>query len=290
MTTQTQLKPKTKPIWLDLELRKDVDDALALIFAIQSGLPLKAISIHNPSTNELRLLQGILKYMQTDVPVFFYGAITEYPSGEDIEPSLLPLMVNQAAPLYAVNFKDATPEFIAGEYTVFCGGSLATLATLALLNPSIDAVVQGGYASFEIVPPHAVLKKFNKRKAVPTWNLNLDMQASNVVINSGIPVRFVSKNICHSAHASSDDMQPGTFMQQVFSDYLARSDYPTKMLHDVLALMSITSPDIFTFAKVDLHHTDDERLKWWSTLNPNSHMEISIDYDNAAFLQKLRAA
>ena len=50
-----------KDIWLDLELRKDIDDYISLIFALENNLNIKEVSINNPSKNELCLLKDTLK-------------------------------------------------------------------------------------------------------------------------------------------------------------------------------------------------------------------------------------
>jgi len=49
-------KINKKLLWLDLELRKDIDDYIALLSAINHSYSrIKYISIHNPSQLELNL-------------------------------------------------------------------------------------------------------------------------------------------------------------------------------------------------------------------------------------------
>lgn len=273
------------PIWLDLELREDIDDILTLIYAIESKANIKAISINNPSENELKLLKGVLDRFNLSLPVYMTGEITRYEPGKDVIDALTRYMSNSA--VEPVNLSDAPLSALEGAYTVFCGGSLTTLAELSEVNSSISAVVQGGFASYKLVPEGALLKKFKKREKVPTWNLNLDLDATDKVLSSNISIRFVSKNICHSAFVSDSDLTTESVMAEVFNNYLSTSEYNDKCLHDVLAFMAIESPEIFTFKPVKLLRTNDERPKWWSKFDSESKRSISVDYDKGAFLNML---
>ena len=273
-----------KPVWLDLELRKDIDDSLTLLFAIEKKLDIKAISIHDPSINELKLLNGLFKKLNQQIPVFITGNITEYLPEEDIVSCLIPFCDNEVINYSLLNSSDP---FLQGQYTVFCGGSLTTLSQLIKINNSIDAVVQGGYASYKIVPEHAVLSKFKKRDKVPTWNLNLDLNASDSVLQSNIPITFVSKNICHSSWTNAEQVRKDTLFYEIFSTYLKDSNSEAKCLHDVLAFMSITDSDLIKFKPVNLYHTDHDIPKWWSELNENSSHKISVDYNQQKFFENL---
>ena len=88
-----------KPIWLDLELRKDIDDYMTLIYALDKDVNIQEISIHNPSMKELKLLKNTLNLYKKNIPIIVSGDITEYPEDEDIHSSLL-----EKAQLDNVNF------------------------------------------------------------------------------------------------------------------------------------------------------------------------------------------
>lgn len=273
-----------KPVWFDLEFRKDIDDVLTFIYAIQKNINIKAVSINNPSINELKLLNGLFSKIGKTLPVFITGSVSEYPEEGDIHPTLIPLCSQQSVSYSTLNAGD---DFLQGEYIVFCGGSLTTLSELILINNKIDAVVQGGYASYKIVPEHAVIQKFKKRDKVPTWNLNLDLKATEAVLNSNINLTFVSKNICHSSWTRSDQVKSDTLFFEIFDTYLKHSDSEAKCLHDVLAFMAITDPDLISFKPVSLFHTDNDIPKWWSEIKDDSNIKISVDYDQSRFFNNL---
>lgn len=271
-------------IWFDLEFRKDIDDLLTLLYAMERGLHIKAISINNPSVHELRLLSGLFLKTGKEFPVFVTGAITQYEPEGDIHPCLFSLCAEQPVEHSFVDTKDA---FLQGAFTVFCGGSLTTLSEILSVNNAVNAVIQGGYASYKIVPEHAVIHKFKKRDKVPTWNLNLDLKATEHVLASGASLTFVSKNICHSSWTKSSQVKTGTLFFDIFDAYLKHSDSESKCLHDVLALMAITDPELITFKPVSLFHTEHDIPKWWSEIKDGSNIKISVDYDQARFFHNL---
>ncbi|WP_425263615.1 nucleoside hydrolase [Vibrio owensii] len=275
------------PIWLDLELREDIDDILTLIYALERNANVRAISINNPSTNELRLLNGVLRLFGAKIPFFMTGVVTEYPANKDVTASLSPYM--SETPIEATPLSIEFVKGLGGPLTVFCGGSLTTLSELITLKPDVDAVIQGGFASYKLVPETALLKKFKGRDKVPTWNLNLDLKATEEVLASGIPMLFVSKNICHSAFVSPKDLAPNSMLATVLANSLEGTKYKDKCLHDVLAFMAIENPEIFSFKPVELLRTDDERVKWWSESREDSNYSISVDYDKNTFLELLKS-
>ena len=62
-------------LWLDLELREDIDDYATLIFSLEKGYNIDAISIHNPSKNELKLLKTTLSDYSVNIPIIITGDV-----------------------------------------------------------------------------------------------------------------------------------------------------------------------------------------------------------------------
>ena len=46
-------------VWLDLELRADIDDYITLLYAIETNKNITELSIVNPSINELKLFKYV---------------------------------------------------------------------------------------------------------------------------------------------------------------------------------------------------------------------------------------
>jgi len=276
---------KMNKIWLDLELREDIDDFITLLLAINSGLNITAVSINNPSRHELKLVGYVLRKYCVEARVFMTGSITEYPDKKDTHPVL---RFTESDLYYEpeLSFISALAEKELSEpFTVFCGGSLTTLNKLVDAGCNVSAVVQGGYASSLVVPEHAVLKKFDGRAAVPTWNLNLDLASTDEVLAKGIDIRFISKNVCHAALVGLEDISNETsFGAGVLRRYFEYSGYRDKCMHDPLALTTMLNPNIVDFASVEMKRTDDARAKWWAEPRNDSNHTISIDFDKDAFL------
>ncbi len=281
---------------LDLELREDIDDYLTLVYALEQGFNIEAVSIHNPSINELNVLKNSLALFKSSAKVVVAGNITEYADGKDIGRSLLKL-AHGADEISHISLSEyralLKTKLDANESapTVFCGGSLYTLSNLLENFPEThwDACIQGGYAGPSLVGEENVLKKFRRREQVPTWNLNLDLEATDAVIASkNVSAHFISKNVCHGAWVDKKDISSSdTFFNRVLNDYFENSKYNDKCMHDLLAFMTLSDPKLVEFKPVTLSHTNDERPKWSSTFNTDSNMLISVAFDKLRFSEKI---
>lgn len=283
---------KTKPLWLDLELREDVDDFFTLIYALENAFPVHVLSIHNPSINELKLIRYVLSMFSVDIPVVVTGAITEYEKKKDLSDFTLNL-AKDFEPVHYTLLPDFLFTFATKEidFTVFCGGSLTTLAYLVenIDNSTFDAYIQGGFASYEFVGTENTLKKFKKRKSVPSWNMNLDFDATKIVLASSITKHFISKNICHDSFVHKDHVNgvPTLFGELLF-DFLDNNFKPDKCMHDLLAFFSVFD-ELITFAPVDLCFDDsDERIKWFSIINEGANTYISTRYNKTRYFELIK--
>jgi len=303
--TQRNLLANNK-YWLDLELRKDIDDYLTLIYCLEKGVGLQAISINNPSMNELLLLNSTLRRFKSNAPIVISGSITEYKNdadgNEDIHESLLYLIDGESKEdLAGVKYMGTDAPTLGGA-TVFCGGSLSTLNELIRIthnDTTINACVQGGYAGPLLVTAENTLRKFKKRKSVPTWNLNLDIEASMSVLEAtNVNCVFVSKDICHDSWISESDIVGGTsFFSKVLKDYFDSIDWSDKKcLHDVLAFMTLTTPNLVSFESVHLKNNYEPKvenkgyIKWWSEPREDDEVfpMISTSFNKELFISTVK--
>ena len=303
-------------LWMDLELREDIDDYATLVYAIENKYDIICLSINNPSIEEIKLFNYTMEKFDLNVPLIVSGEITEYPDGKNLHPSLMTLIEGYDKAEYEdisilpidkfdiykrehpLRYLDASRCAYSARsnsveifpITVFCGGSLTTLSILleTYENHAFKAVIQGGFASYKIVEPENLLKKFKNREKVPTWNLNLDIEATRKVLDSNININFISKNVCHDSWVDLVDLSDKeSFFNSVLKNYFKNNKYTNKCLHDLLAFLSFNS-DIVEFKKVDLLFTDDERPKFWSELNENSTKSISVAFSKEKFLDKIK--
>jgi inosine-uridine nucleoside N-ribohydrolase len=284
-----QNNKSTTPLWLDLELREDIDDYITLVFALENNCNIKEVSIHNPSINELKLLKNTLNIYKKNTAIIVSGAITHYEEDKDIHKSLL-----SKATLDSDNFYCSLEDYFNHKEienrTFFCGGSLYTLSEcLNNYNPEIfNIYIQGGFAGKDIVGEENTLKKFKKRTEVPTWNLNLDIEATDNVLKNTVNMNFISKNICHASFIGLEDInQEKTLFNEVLVNYFGESKRK-KCMHDLLAFLTIFNDEIVQFKNIDLKRTHDEIPKWHSVINENSNKKISTSFNYDLFLQEIK--
>jgi hypothetical protein len=288
------LKNKYKKIWLDLELREDIDDYATLIFALENKLNITEISIHNPSVFELSLLQQtLLKFADTKIDIIISGEVTTYTPDKDIHSSLMEICSGKLG-FIASELNDCIKNIDMTDKIVFCGGSLYTLSEILKVHSTItiDAYIQGGYAGEKIVGAENVLKKFKNREQVPTWNLNLDLDATDYVMAAdNVNCHFVSKNVCHASFVGIKDLSlKDSFFNEVLSNYFSLNNHRKniKCMHDLVAFLSIFNDDLIIFKNVELKRTNDDRVKWYSILKPNSNKKISCSLDYQLFIKIIR--
>ena len=220
------------------------------------------------------------------------GDVSVYDALKDIHSSLLANIESVEMPSFT--FID---EFLKSEKTdctvFFCGGSLYTLNQVLKsdLSKNWIAYIQGGYAGASVVGADNVLKKFKGREEVPTWNLNLDIESSDSVMDSdNVTCHFISKNVCHNAWVNLSDINSvESEFKTTLLNYFNRGKWNRKCMHDLLAFMSIYHDDLLSFKPVSLSHTLDERPKWKSTLDANSNKCISVSMNNAVFTEKINS-
>jgi inosine-uridine nucleoside N-ribohydrolase len=276
-----------KTYWLDLELREDIDDYLTLVYALEQGIDIAAVSIHNPSENELKLLAYTLSLFDAQTSIVLAGEITSYEQDKDIHHSLMTKITSVPLPSPTPLIEKMASFDQAPTPTVFCGGSLYTLSKISQCNThlTLHACIQGGYAGPAVVSDEHVLKKFKGRERVPTWNLNLDLASTQSVLRSGnVVASFVSKNVCHDAWVDKQDVSAvDSVFNQTLTDYFSASKSRKKCMHDLLAFMTLHNPSLVSFSPVTLQHTDDVRPKWFSVSDPSSNMQISVSFDKPKF-------
>ena len=112
------------------------------------------------------------------------------------------------------------------------------------------------------------------------------MEASKKVMSAeNTNCHFVSKNVCHASFIGIDDIsEENTLFNRTLKNYFNNSKRK-KCMHDLLALLTIVNKDVVNFKSVDLKHTDDERVKWYSEINNKSNKKISTSFDYDLFLK-----
>lgn len=275
-------------IVFDMET-SDPDDVLTLcMLAHHPQVDLRAVTVTPGSRHQIGLVKHILKLLDKDIPVgaknidhpkecvseFHYTWLGKIP----------PADADGNGPDILWNAHYATTNF-----KIVCGASLGNLSAYSQRYVVIqEAVIQGGFAGDNIVPPELVLEKFKGKITCPTFNLNGDVKAAIQVLQSPNIVQrtFVSKNVCHGVvydQAMHEYMLPRrnnnpglNLMVEGMSHYLKR--HTGKAFHDPLAACVAIDPSICTFETVELYR---EKGEWGSRRSetPNARISIQVDMD-----------
>lgn len=290
--------------WLDLELRKDPDDLVTLLYALESKHRIDVISIDSPSTLELSLLNKLKNHYNASFDVVITGEHTIYDSNLDVDPLIVDFFNLSTDDTLPFSFPIRDYIFISELHTpsddcyieFFGGGSLLTLSILLDKAPNkvIRAVVQGGFAGREFAGDENTLKKFKNRKgdAVPSWNMNLNLKASQKVVSAlDVNVSFVSKNICHDSWVYFSDVTELT-QKNLFVKFLKTflSNIPNrkKCMHDLLAYMTLDSPSLVLSKPVELKHDDSDNVKWRSVESKATKHQISISFNKEHYISLIK--
>jgi inosine-uridine nucleoside N-ribohydrolase len=276
-------------IVFDMET-SDPDDVLTLcMLSHHPKVNLRAVTVTPGSRHQIGLVKHILKLLDKDIPVgskninhpkecvsaFHYKWLGEIPPAE-------------ADGIGADILRSA--QYGATDFKIVCGASLGNLsAYLDRYTLIPEAVIQGGFAGDNIVPPELVLEKFKGRITCPTFNLNGDVNAALHVLSSEkiLQRTFVSKNVCHGVvydQAMHDFMLPRrnnnpglNLMVEGMTHYLNKNK-DGKAFHDPLAACVAIDSSICQFEAVELYRLKGE---WGSRLSntPNAKISISVDMD-----------
>lgn len=216
-----------KKLWLDLELRENVDDFFTLVYALENRFPIEVISIVDPTINELKLINYTLTlFNRKDIPFLLYGSITERTDKEDVSPFLLSLCENYK-PIQSLSMNNFMYDVDMGNMTVFCGGSLEMLSDLVLLfkNNAFDSIAQGCFSD------------------------NVDIDQANTVIQSEINKFFVSKDVSNDAFIYKNDIKD---VDSIFSNLLYRfledNKIDSYLMPNLLTLLTVIDQDLVCFA------------------------------------------
>lgn len=293
---------KMKTIW-EMETG-DPDDYLTLLFLIgHPQVELIGVNVNPGSWDQVSVVkQAFKRFGVQNVPV---GAHLEQDDTTDRVSGwhykTVGLDRTRVAP--DMNGAELLDSLYAEDVTLITGSPLKNVGKfLREFTPRKlgRIIVQGGFAGEGVVPSENQLEKFSGLEHVPTYNLNGDPKSALLVVESPYfsEKKFVSKNVCHGVFFD-DEIKRAIYskLHKINKGYgrenlLLRRYLNTfvynckegKKLHDPLAAACAIDPTVGTWAKVDLWR---KKGHWGSTLNPESNLEIIIDYDRPRFIEVL---
>jgi len=240
-------------IILDTDIGDDIDDAIALSFALGCAeFELLGVTVvYGDVVTRARVARRVLRaWGREDVPVV---AGYERPMGFQFHPGTAPEVPSQkravAGDDAAVPRTPAADAFIAetvrrhgGEVYVLTIGAMTNVAAALCADPSLAEMMAGVISLAGYVPP---------RQGVPEWNVRYDPIAAASVARSG--VRWT---------AIGADVQGDNGLTRAELDALAEAGAPaTEVLTELIILMKrykgVGDPRVRTIRDVDRVHVAD---------------------------------
>ena len=135
---------------------------------------------------------------------------------------------------------------------VFCGGPLTVLSQFIENHKISTLVMNGGFVGDNIVPKNDVLKKFEGKKTMRTFNVNCDVESTDKVLKSSTDkigkIILVGKNVCHSKKNTTEDIWNSKEYDYLFSKYKVRKEkclHDLLMCHEGLCLLNLLNEELY---------------------------------------------
>lgn len=238
-------------IILDTDIGSDIDDAYALVFALNSPeIEIKAIITNN---SNVRRKAQIAREFTEKVPIFSgiekdKGVLTTTIGNREYDPRLL----------------EDNLDFFKNEEVIYV--SIGALSNLALfLEKGVKfkkVIIMGGSINIDYK---------GREKKVPEWNLNCDINATKKIFNSNLDILLVPLDVTWNLELSEEQIERikssnkqtsillTTHLQEMreflFRKFNINSKKP--VLHDPLAVYASFSKSLFSLTKMRL--SIDER-------------------------------
>lgn len=200
-----------KRLIIDTDIGSDIDDALALLLALNlKDLDILGIStVYGPVDIRAKITHKIISASNRKIPVAagcsepIKSLMPIWVAGTEGEGVLSEEELN--APLSSLGIKDEAVEEIitwvmshSGEVTIVALGALTNVAHAIEREPELvkalkEIVFMGGGLTYPSLPPDNLVKGEVYRSR-HSHNILCDMAAAKQVLNSGVPMRIVSND------------------------------------------------------------------------------------------------
>lgn len=261
-----------KKLWLDLEITEDINNYIALVYALEAKLPISVVSLRNPTFFEYYLVAYTICIYNENISLVINGSIKEKNSVNNETLELISYHINSiiddcnSKPIFLNDFIKNYP---IEKTTVFCGGSLNTLSMLVSKfdNSLFDSIV-----NIE-----------NKMK-----NLSLEEEATNIVLKSKLNINFISNDVFKNFSFSKEDIGfNNNLFNSILNIVLSHNSNSEEYMHNLLALNTFENNSFIDFKKVSFQKNNDN-TKWNLEDNKDSNHKIAVKCDLDYFYNKIK--
>lgn len=267
-------------ILLDTDIGSDVDDALALLFALKTpALSLEGITtVYGCTDVRAKIAKKIIDYAgKSDIPVYVGEKIPLYSDHSvwhtGLEGKGILSQEECLAPPEQMGIKEGAVDFLIekimqrpGEYNLVTIGALTNVAKALKLEPRIEdkikrMYVMGGTLSYP--------KTFNPEAITPAYeaehNIRCDIEAARIVFRSDIPKTLFPLDVTVKTPISREDFEvlgtKGESEQAVkqlvdvwfkYRENIFRSKVESTCMHDPLTVAGIVYPELLETVRLPI--------------------------------------
>ncbi len=213
---------------IDTDIGSDIDDAIALAYAVKSGVDVKLITtVHGPTLWRARLAKKLTMQLGIDIPIaagssapikqkqIFSSPLEEssdYVGREEEWHGKKALSVEE-------NGIDALAQTISEnkhDVTIAAIGPLTNLGTLFQKYPEMSKMINHIY-----VMGNAITTPENYFLNYRAYNLKVDPEAADIVFASGVPITVVTTEICKKNYLNKEELENLKQLKHPVFDYIA---------------------------------------------------------------------
>ncbi len=261
-------------LWLDLEMTEDINNYIALVYALETKLPISVVSLRNPSIFEYNLIAYTICIYNRNIPLVINGRIKEKNSVDNHALKLISYHINSIIddcypkPIFLNNF---IKNYSIEKTTVFCSSNLNTLSILISKfdNSLFDSIVN-------------IENKID--------NLNLDVKATEIVLKSKLDINFISNGFFNGLSFSKKDIGVNNnLFNSILNIVLSHNhnSHSEEYMHNLLALNTFENKSFIDFKKVSFQRNNDN-TKWNLEENKDSNHKIAVKCDLDYFYNKIK--
>jgi len=292
-------------VLLDTDIGSDVDDAMALCFALRSPeIRLEGITtVYGDVRLRARIARKLLALGgQPDVPVAAGVSLPLLHEDEILimghegrgivgidEVGLEPI------DLHAVDFMIQTILSSPGEISILAIGPLTNLAVALIRAPEIAAAIK------EVIFIGGVARLADNALEVPAreWNVRADPQAAHLVFNSGVPLtmlgmdvtrrratRLTAEHLRRIKQVGSPLTETAARLLEIYWEY---AEPKMRCIHDVVAVAYAFDRQMVTTRKMRVDVEVDGRYTRGFTLayldDERANADVALSLDESRFLE-----
>ena len=281
---------------LDTDIADDIDDAFALDFLLKKDSEFELLGVVTVFKNVLeraQIAKRIIELNKKDIPVFMGE---NKPLRNDV------VYFDYEKEHHLLSYKpyldkEKIEETNGVDFILQSIKENPHEVVLLGIGPStnIAMAIQKDLETMKLVKQIVIMQGTNNFNPVyaKEWNVLVDPEASAILLNSELKVRFIPHEITCQSILNEDELKNVLTRDNPSSKYINEmlvewmdANKRMPILHDVLPIYSLISDTCFTYKKATVTVPLDEEKRGSFLLkeDSNSNKEVAVSFDRAEFM------